>query len=230
MIHAILTDIEGTTSSLSFVKDVLFPYARERMAGFVRTHAREPEVRASLDAVAVEAGRSLSDEEAVEELILWIDEDRKITPLKVLQGLIWEKGFNSGDFVSHMYDDAVEGLRRWHGMGIALYVYSSGSVHAQKLLFGHTTKGDLTPLFSGYFDTQVGAKQEAHSYLHIAQEIGMAPESILFLSDIGAELDAAREAGMRTTWLVREGALDSGARHPQVRDFSTITAPEVRGL
>ena len=224
-IHVILTDIEGTTSSLSFVKDVLFPYARERMADFVRTHAREPEVRATLEAVSTEVGRSLTDEESVDQLIRWIDQDRKITPLKTLQGLIWDEGFASGHFVSHIYDDAVDGLRKWHDMGLRLYVYSSGSVHAQKLLFGHTTHGDLTPLFSGYFDTRVGAKQEADSYRHIAQAIGVAPESILFLSDIGAELDAAEAAGMRTLWLMREGALDAGARHLQVRDFSAITAP-----
>ena len=224
-IQAILTDIEGTTSSLSFVKDVLFPYARERIAAFVRAHAEDAAVRASLAAVATQHGSTLTDEEAVQLLIQWIDEDRKYTPLKELQGLIWESGFRNGDFVSHMYDDAVENLTKWHGTGLRLYVYSSGSVHAQKLLFGHTPCGDLTPLFSGYYDTNFGAKRETDSYRRIAEDIGMPPASILFLSDIGEELDAAQAAGMATAWLVRDAALEPGARHRQVRDFSSITLP-----
>jgi enolase-phosphatase E1 len=224
-IQAVLTDIEGTTSSLSFVHEVLFPYARERMAGFVRAHASDKAVRATLDAVGIQAGRTLSDDETVEQLIQWIDEDRKYTPLKELQGLIWEDGYRRGDFVSHVYEDAVEGLRKWHAMGLRLYVYSSGSVHAQKLLFGHTLYGNLTPLFSGYFDTNFGAKRETDSYRRIALDIGMPPAFILFLSDIGEELDAAQAAGMGTVWLVREAFLETGARHRQVRDFSSITAP-----
>ena len=222
-IQAVLTDIEGTTSSLSFVKDVLFPYARERMADFVQTHAKDPVVRSALGAVGIQAGRKLTDKEAVDQLIQWIDEDRKYTPLKELQGLIWESGFRRGDFVSHMYSDAVECLRKWREKGLRLYVYSSGSVHAQKLLFGHTSYGDLTPLFSGYYDTHFGAKRETHSYRRIAQDIGTPPAAILFLSDIGEELDAAKAAGMTTAWLVRDNALQAGAQHQQVRDFSSIT-------
>ena len=221
-IQAVLTDIEGTTSSLSFVKDVLFPYARERMADFVRLHGRETPVRTALDAVSIHAGTELSDEAAVDLLVQWIDEDRKITPLKDIQGLIWEEGFRRGDFVSHMYDDAVDALRRWHDQGLRLYVYSSGSVHAQKLLFGHTAHGDLTPLFTGYFDTNFGAKREADSYRRIAAKIGLPSHAILFLSDIGEELDAAKTAGMPTAWLVRDSAPDAGARHHQVKDFSAL--------
>ena len=222
-IQAVLTDIEGTTSSLSFVKDVLFPYARSRMAGFVQVHGREPPVRAALDAVAIHAGAELSDEAAVGLLVQWIDQDRKITPLKDLQGLIWDEGFRRGDFVSHMYEDAVEALRLWHSRDIPLYVYSSGSVHAQKLLFGHTRHGDLTPLFSGYFDTNFGAKREADSYRRIAQIFGVPPGAILFLSYIGEEQDAAKAAGLSTAWLVRDGALDAHARHRQVCDFTPLT-------
>jgi enolase-phosphatase E1 len=221
-IEAVLTDIEGTTSSLSFVKEVLFPYAREHMDDFVRTHAQETEVRRVLDEVTAEAGRALTDDDAVNMLVQWIDEDRKITPLKALQGMIWETGFRRGDFVGHVYDDAVRRLRQWHKSGVRLYIFSSGSVLAQKLLFGHTAYGDLTPLFSGYFDTNVGAKQEPESYRRIAAEIGLAPASILFLSDIRAELDAALAAGMSTAWLVREGALDGAATHRQVRDFDSL--------
>jgi len=220
VIRAVLTDIEGTTSSLSFVKDTLFPYARERMAEFVREHAEEPEVRRELEGVDAEAGRLLTNEEAIEQLVQWIDEDRKITPLKSLQGMIWKAGFRDGDFVGHIYEDAVEGLRRWKESGLALYIFSSGSVQAQKLLFGHTAYGDLTPLFSGYFDTKVGPKREAESYRRIASEIGLPPESIEFLSDIREELDAAAEAGFSTVWLVRDGPLNPNALHRQERDFN----------
>jgi len=221
-IKAVLTDIEGTTSSLSFVKDVLFPYARQHLAAFVRTHAHETEVRRILGEVAAEAGRALTDDEAVKQLVRWIDDDRKITPLKTLQGMIWEEGFRNGDFVAHVYEDAVLRLRQWHTSGVRLYIFSSGSVLAQKLLFGHTAWGDLTPLFSGYFDTHVGANQEEESYRRIAREIGLPPDSILFLSDIRAELDAAVTAGMSTAWLVREGTLDPAAAHRQVRDFDFL--------
>lgn len=231
MIKAVLNDIEGTTSSLTFVKDVLFPYARLRMADFVGTHGDEEEVRRLLNEVSIEAGRNLSDTQAVDQLVQWIDQDRKITPLKVLQGLIWEEGFRRGEFVGHVYEDAALKLREWHESGIRLYIYSSGSVHAQKLLFSHTDQGDLTPLFSGYFDTRVGAKQDVESYRRIAGEIGLVPGSILFLSDIGSELDAAQEAGMATVWLVREGPLDPDAAHRQIRNYASLMLrnPSVNG-
>ena len=222
MIKAILTDIEGTTSSLSFVKDVLFPYARERMAEFVRQHAQEAAVRRELEEVRRLSGKNLSDPEAIEQLIRWIDEDKKITPLKSLQGMIWEDGYKKGDFKGHMYEDAMRHLKRWQQAGIRLYVFSSGSVQAQKLLFAHTESGDLTPLFSGYFDTTIGSKREADSYHKIAAAIGTPPGDILFLSDIREELDAARAAGMQVTWLVRDGATDPGATHRQVRNFDEI--------
>jgi enolase-phosphatase E1 len=223
VIRAILTDIEGTTSSLSFVKDVLFPYARERLPGFVREHGQEAKVRDLLLQVSEVAGKNLNDEQAVEQLRQWIDEDRKVTPLKALQGMIWEAGYRNGDYRGHMYDDAVEYLQKWHDQGLRLYVYSSGSEYAQKLLFGHSDAGDLTPLFSGYFDTQVGAKQETGSYRIIAERIDLPADEILFLSDIEVELDAAAEAGMATCWLVREGVLTERAIHHQVRSFEQIT-------
>ncbi len=227
MIQAILTDIEGTTSSLSFVKDVLFPYSRARMAGFVRAQAHEPAVRAQLDEVSRLAGRALTIEEAVAQLISWIDADKKITPLKALQGLIWEAGYKQGDYQGHMYEDAVRWLRRWKEQGLMLYVFSSGSVLAQKLLFGHTAWGDLTPLFSGYFDTTIGNKREAAAYHAIAGQVGLPPSDILFLSDIREELDAARAAGMQTAWLIRDGALPTDALHPPARSFDEIR-PAVR--
>lgn len=224
MIRAILTDIEGTTSSLSFVKDVLFPYSRARMAEFVRAHAAEPAVRAQLDQVGKAAGRPLTDDEAVSQLLAWIDADKKITPLKALQGMIWEAGYRHGDFRGHVYDDAVHGLRAWKDRGLRTYVFSSGSVLAQKLLFGHTASGDLTPLFSGYFDTTVGGKRDAAAYSAIAKAIGHPPTEILFLSDVREELDAARAAGMRTTQVLREGVTPA-IGHAQVRTFDEIVVP-----
>jgi len=119
MIQAIVTDIEGTTSSLSFVKEVLFPYAREHMAAFLRAHADEPEVAEQVAAVSAESGRALTQEQTIAQLLQWIDEDRKITPLKALQGMIWEAGYRQGDFHGHVYVDAVEWLRRWHAQGVA---------------------------------------------------------------------------------------------------------------
>ena len=222
MIKAIVTDIEGTTSSLSFVKDVLFPYAREHMAEFVRSHGQDAAVRKLLDAVQAEVGKSLSDAECVTQLLRWIDEDKKITPLKALQGMIWEAGYLQGDFTGHVYEDAVRNLRQWREQGIALYVFSSGSVQAQRLIFGYSDFGDLTPLFSGYFDTTIGAKREADAYRKIAAAVAMPPAQILFLSDIKEELDAAQAAGMHTVWLVRDRAIDAEAAHVQVRDFDAV--------
>jgi len=223
MIKAIVTDIEGTTSSLSFVKDVLFPYARERMAEFVRAHVQEPAVRRELEEVRRLSGKNLNEPEIIEQLIRWIAEDKKITPLKSLQGMIWEDGYKKGAFTGHMYEDAVRHLKKWKDAGIALYVFSSGSVQAQKLLFAHTDYGDLTPLFSGYFDTNIGNKREADAYYKIAAAVGIPPGDILFLSDIREELDAAKSAGMQTVWLVRDGVPDPNAAHVQVRNFDQIT-------
>ena len=224
MIKAIVTDIEGTTSSLAFVKDVLFPYARAHLGDFVRTHGAEPEVAKLLEAVADEAGRPLSGTETIAQLERWMAEDRKITPLKTLQGLIWEQGYGKGELKGHVYADAVKNLRRWKNLGIALYVYSSGSVHAQKLLFGYSQYGDLTKVFSSYFDTTVGMKREAASYRKIVAALGLPAQNILFLSDIKEELDAAAAAGMQTGWLVRHGALPTDASHIVASNFDDIAS------
>jgi enolase-phosphatase E1 len=222
MIKAILTDIEGTTSSLSFVKDVLFPYARANIAEFVHEHGHEPPVREQLDEVCRIVGSQLSDELAIEQLIRWIDEDKKVTPLKTLQGMIWASGYRSGDYRGHVYDDAARNLKKWNAEVLKLYVFSSGSVFAQKLIFGYSEFGDLTPLFAGYFDTSIGNKREADAYRKIARETGVPVAEMLFLSDIREELDAARDAGMQTIQLVRDGALDPQAPHRQVRSFDEI--------
>ena len=199
----ILTDIEGTTSSISFVKDVLFPYARRALPGFVAAHGQDPEVRRWLDAVAIEHGAMCDDAMIVETLQGWIDEDRKHTALKALQGKIWEAGYREADFTAHIYPDAAQALRRWHAAGERLAVYSSGSVPAQKLFFGHSDAGDLTGLISAWFDTEVGGKREAASYARIAEALHESPAAIVFLSDVVAELDAAREAGLRTVLVDR---------------------------
>ncbi len=222
MIKAIVTDIEGTTSSISFVHDVLFPYARKHIAGFVRCHAEDPHIVPQLNDVRREAGKDLSVEGVIEQLLQWIDQDKKITPLKALQGLIWEKGYKDGDFHGHVYADAYENLKKWHAAGIKLYVYSSGSVYAQKLLFGYTEYGDLNNLFDGNFDTMAGAKIDTESYHKILQHISLPGEQVLFLSDIEKELDAAAQAGMQTYWLVRDKTIDKTAAHRQVNDFNAI--------
>lgn len=222
MIRAILTDIEGTTSSLSFVKDVLFPYSRERLPDFVRGHSDDPEVVRLLGETGAMGGFEPDTERAIAQLLAWIAEDRKAPPLKALQGMTWEAGYREGAFFGHIYEDAVRKLREWQAAGVALYVFSSGSVHAQKLLFAHTVYGDLTPLFSGYFDTRTGPKQEAGSYREIARRIGLAPESLLFLSDIVAELDAAQAAGFATCLLARDSAAPATDDHPVAGDFDAI--------
>ncbi len=226
MIRAIVTDIEGTTSSLSFVKDVLFPYARARLADYIRAHAQETAVRAQIDAVSHEAGKPLDDDAVIVQLLRWIEEDRKITPLKALQGMVWETGYRNGDFMGHVYDDAVQHLKAWKARGLSLSIFSSGSVQAQKLLFAHTAFGDLTPLFSGYFDTTIGAKREPEAYRRIAVALGIPVSEVLFLSDIREELDAARAAGMHTAWLIRDGALPADSAHPVARRFDDIHIPD----
>ncbi len=223
MIQAILTDIEGTTSSLSFVKEVLFPYARQHLADFIRNNREMPEVKHWLEEIRKEVQQSNLDENGVIDVLIgWIDQDKKITPLKALQGLIWEAGYKNQDYQGHIYQDAFECLQKWKQTGLKLYVFSSGSIKAQQLLFAHTAFGDLMPLFSGYFDTTIGAKQQVESYQAIAQQIGISTDHILFLSDIIGELDAAKAAGMQTTCLVREGNLHNNSEHLQVRNFNEL--------
>jgi enolase-phosphatase E1 len=227
MIQVIVTDIEGTTSSISFVKDVLFPYARERLPAFVVTHTDNPDVQHWLHEAAREAGLvSATQQEVIDLLISWIDADRKSTALKALQGMIWQEGYASGEYRAHVYAEVPAQLRAWRDAGKRLYVYSSGSVPAQKLLFAHTEAGDLSGLFSGYFDTETGAKRDPESYRRIAIAVGVVAAEILFLSDIVEELDAARAAGMQTTLLARAPShCPTPCSHRCVVDFAAI-APE----
>jgi enolase-phosphatase E1 len=225
VIRAVVTDIEGTTTSLSFVKDILFPYAREHLPQFVQERANEPAVAELLsEARNVMEQPQATDAEVVFCLQRWIDEDRKVTALKALQGLMWDEGYRRGDFRGHVFSDAAGYLARWHQAGIKLYVFSSGSVRAQKLLFGYSDFGDLTALFSGYFDTTTGAKGDPDSYRQIASEIRLVPEEILFLSDVAAELDAAAAAGMFTCQLVRPGT-QNAKNHHHAENFSQVVLP-----
>jgi enolase-phosphatase E1 len=185
VIKAILTDIEGTTSSIAFVTETLFPYARARLRAFVTAN---PEAAEGVP---------------VETLERWIDEDRKEPVLKSIQGQIWREGYERGELKGHIYPDAVEALRRWKVQGLRLFVYSSGSVEAQKLIFGHSEAGDLTPLFEGYFDLSAGSKLEAESYTRIAGQIGVEPKDLLFLSDNVREIEAARDAGLQVQLIDR---------------------------
>ncbi len=187
----------------------------------MRTHRHDPAVITALEETRQLADAPDLDAEGVIAVLLgWIDEDRKATPLKDLQGLIWAEGYAAGDFRGELYSDVVPALKAWHEGGRRLYVYSSGSVAAQRLLFGHSDDGDLTPLFAGFFDTRIGAKVDTTSYRRIAAEIGAEPAAILFLSDSERELDAAAEVGMRAIRLARDDAVES--RYPVVESFAAI--------
>jgi len=223
-ISAIVTDVEGTATSIAFVKEKLFPYARGHLADFLAARGEDPDIASLLAEARALAGLADSDLAATVRLLQsWIDADKKATPLKTLQGLIWQDGFARGELLGDVYADAAAGLRRWHQAGIRLYVYSSGSVQAQRLVFAHTPHGDLTPLFSGFFDTRVGGKLDQASYHVIAAAIDTEPGEILFLSDHVGELDAARHAGWHTTALDRgEVVLPERITHPVARNFDEV--------
>ncbi len=211
-IQAVLLDIEGTTCPVPFVSQVLFPYARERLDSFLRSRADEPALAAlieAIDAAMAESDNSASHGDAgshlgrVRFLQELIDQDRKLPALKELQGLIWDQGYASGELRCPLFEDVAPALRAWRRNGLELAVYSSGSVKAQKLLYRHSNAGDLSPLFSHWFDTTTGAKGDAASYRAIAAAMGLETAAILFVSDARAELEAARAAGMATRFSQR---------------------------
>ena len=224
--RAVLVDVEGTTSTIAFVHEVLFPYADEHLDAYVAAHRDEPVVAEALIDAARLAGLEpdVDDATLLAHLHAWIAEDRKATPLKTLQGLIWAEGYAQSGLRGHVYPDAAAGLRRWYDAGLALYVYSSGSVEAQRVLFANSVHGDLTALFSGNFDTTVGSKRAAASYSVIADAIRLTPRDIVFLSDVDAELDAARKAGMQTVRLLRPADTPAGATtvHPSAVSFDEL--------
>jgi enolase-phosphatase E1 len=207
VLRAVVLDIEGTTSSTGFVHDTLYPYSRKRFFTWITAHAEEPRVIAQLDAV-----RTLVDEpEASIQRVVWwlehwLDGDQKVTPLKAFQGWIWAEGFEADDLVSHFYPDSIAAIRNWHAAGLALFIFSSGSLSAQHAWFGNTPEGDLLGYFSEHFDTEnAGPKKDPSSYQLIASQIGFTPAAIVFFSDLTAELDAAREAGWHAVGVRRPG-------------------------
>lgn len=224
-IGAVLTDIEGTTTSISFVYDVLFPYARARLEEWLRRPDPGAELRDAIARLREEHREEKLQNfgDGVEYARRLMELDRKSTGLKALQGLIWDEGYRSGEIRSHVFPDVPGALEAWTRAGVRLRVFSSGSVKAQKLLFAHTEHGDLSGRFEGFHDTTTGPKQEAASYAAIAGAYGLPPEEILFLSDVRGELDAASAAGMRTGMLVRPGnrPADPGP-HPAYSTFSEL--------
>ncbi|AZP16601.1 acireductone synthase [Streptomyces aquilus] len=227
-VDAVVLDIEGTTSATGFVVDVLYPYSRSRFGALLSQRGGDPDVQRAVAQVREELGDPHADAAAVEKALnSWLDEDRKATPLKTLQGIIWSEGFARGDLVSHFYDDVVPRLRAWHAAGLRLYVYSSGSVAAQRAWFTNSPEGDLTSLVSGLYDTEnAGPKQEPESYRRIAEATGVAPSRLLFLSDRPGELDAARAAGWHAVGIRRPGEpyYEQGVGdHAQAGTFDEIT-------
>ena len=228
--RAILLDIEGTTTPIAFVKDVLFPFARRNAASFLAAHQHDPEVRADLALLAEERARERPDDAPPGEssdptpYLFWLmDRDRKSTALKALQGRIWRDGYESGSLVSEVYPDVPPALARFRAAGTGVSIFSSGSVLAQRLLFAHTNAGDLRSFISAWFDTTMGGKKEAASYARIASELGFAPRQILFVSDAEEELDAAEHAGMDVALCVRPGTLGpTRSRHRVVRSLDEI--------
>jgi enolase-phosphatase E1 len=224
-IQYILTDIEGTTTDIKFVHQVLFPYSHERISDFVIDHSFEHEVNVCVEftrSTLVEEGMpDPTGEDIIDALLRWIKEDRKHPALKHLQGLIWREGYLNGDFKGHVYPDVPPVLEKWQQSGLTMGIYSSGSEEAQRLLFGHSDFGDLKPFFSDYFDTEMGPKREVQSYHNIVNRLGIPAEAILFLSDVEAELDAAQAAGMATLQLLREGTVAS-EKHQRVGSFAEI--------
>jgi enolase-phosphatase E1 len=224
--RGVLLDVEGTTSSISFVYDVLFTFAKQHVGDFLARHADDEAVRALAAALAAETGADAGDPGRLAlAAIDLMNRDVKSTPLKALQGLIWRGGFESGELVSHVFDDVPPALEHWASSGLDVRIYSSGSIEAQRLFFGHTTAGDITPHLRGHYDTTTGPKREAASYATIAADMGLPPREIHFVSDVGAELDAARQAGMATALAVRPGNREPGGllEHDAIASFVEIT-------
>jgi len=218
-------DIEGTLISVAFVREILFPFAKHRLAPFLQERRQDPKVLqwtvVCQNIIEHETGTRPTYEELPVLLTTWIDQDRKLAGLKGLQGIIWEEGYRQGAFTPELYGDVLPALTIWRARGIRLGIYSSGSEQAQRLLFAHTNIGDVTSLFEHYFDTSIGEKTSASSYRMISEHIGLPPDHILFLSDAEAELDAAALTGFRTAHVVRPGT-NAGTRQPTYSDLTGL--------
>lgn len=234
--RGVLLDIEGTTSSLSFVHDVMFPFVRRELERFLVQRWDDPDVISARDQIARDAGHESWNRWArnspgpiegrrllTQEITRQMGADVKATGLKALQGLIWDSGFRSGELRSHVFDDVPPMLDEWCEAGLDLRIYSSGSIAAQKLFFGHTVAGNLLPRLRGHYDTTTGPKKEPASYQRIAGDFGITPAAIVFASDLIAELDAARAAGLQTILLVRPGNPPSAeSLHPTATSFREL--------
>jgi enolase-phosphatase E1 len=229
--RGILLDVEGTTSSISFVHEVLFSHARSRVGDFLAARRHDAAVREAAAGVAAAAGLPSADlDDAADRgrvamaAIDLMNRDVKSTPLKALQGMIWRGGYESGELVAHVFDDVPPALAQWADSGLDVRIYSSGSVEAQRLFFGHTAHGSLLPYLRGHYDTTTGPKRETASYAAIAADMGLEPRRILFVSDVGEELDAARRAGMATALAIRPGNRDPGGllEHESLESFAEI--------
>jgi len=231
----ILLDIEGTTTPIDYVFGVLFPFAKKQVESFLQTYHQESGVQADLERLQQEYTADVAQGVAVPE---WVDNsataavpyihylietDRKSTGLKSLQGKIWESGYRDGTLRSQLFPDVKPAFERWTREGKRLYIFSSGSIQAQQLLFQYSEAGDLTQFLSGYFDTETGSKKEAESYRKIAQAIGVLPAQILFISDVTAELKAAEAAGMQTLFSLRSGNWTSDSEgFPVISSFDRV--------
>lgn len=227
-VRAILLDIEGTTTPIAFVHEVLFTYARDHVAEFLRTNADNEEVRADIALLGAEHADDVNNGHnpppLVADYVEWlIAADRKSTGLKSLQGKIWRQGYHDGSLKSQVFADVAPAFERWHQRGLSINIFSSGSVLAQKLLFAHTEAGDLTRFIDDYFDTNVGKKGDAESYRHIAEKMKLTAGEILFVSDVIDELNAAYDAGMPVLLSMRPGnAPQDNTRYPEVHSFDQI--------
>lgn len=223
--RGLLLDIEGTTSSIRFVYDVLFPEARERVEAFLERRWSEPSVQAACRQIAADAGWADFDRDRiVAEVHRLMAGDVKATGLKELQGLIWAEGYAEGRLRSHVYPDVPPALAAWRERGLDVRIYSSGSIAAQKTFFAQTEAGDLLPCLRDHYDTTTGPKREVESYRRIASDMGVSADAILFLSDVPAELDAAASAGMQTAVVIRPGNVPVAVDcpHPRITSFAEI--------
>jgi len=225
----ILLDIEGTTSSISFVHDVLFPFARKEAQSYLAGHWQAPQVQETGKLLLEEAGMGAvepSPATCLAAIHSLMDRDAKVTGLKRIQGWIWKSGYESGVLKAHVYPDLVPALKRWRSRGCPIFIYSSGSIEAQKLFFGHTIEGNLLEFFQGHFDTTIGPKVESSSYLAIAQAVGIPPENILFFSDAPREVEAAKQAGLQVRLVKRPGNPPATVDHVEmVETFDEVETP-----
>ena len=230
---ATLLDIEGTTTPITFVFDVLFPYARRHFAGYLERNTASREVGADLAALRQEHEKDVREglqppdlNNGILEYIYWLmDKNSKSRALKSLQGKIWKEGYAKDELKATVFPDVRPALERWFASGINVSIFSSGSVLAQQLLFSHTEEGDLTKFIKNYFDTAVGKKTEVPSYQRISERLSLAPHQIHFVSDVLAELDAAKSSGMQTSLCIRPG---NAEQEPSTEHHTVYALSELR--